>query len=166
MFYKYFKTCCNNFLRFLFNCNDNSNIVYGGNNLELCDQDQDHFEKIDQSSTTLLNNNNNIEEYDNNEDNIEIFDYQNEINNPTLRLLQLNNDCKNENIDYKECLICLDNFTINNPLTLTLCSCGMNKTNFHLPCLLLWIEKNGKIVCPICNGNLYFEENLENSNAY
>ncbi len=54
-----------------------------------------------------------------------------------------------------ECVICLDEFTDENPCILTLCSCGENKALFHLPCLLLWQQDHS--FCPVCKKTLYFE---------
>lgn len=154
MFYKYFENCfhnCNTWLRLYFSKNniDANNVeVFHANDQ---DQDQDTFEIIDQSST-LLNCNQKEQKFN---------------NSTPIRILQQSNESKNKDNDYeynKECIICLEIFNINNPLTLTLCSCGMNKTNFHLPCLLLWIEKNRNISCPVCRSDLYFEESNDYSN--
>ncbi|GMH79071.1 hypothetical protein TrLO_g7743 [Triparma laevis f. longispina] len=55
-----------------------------------------------------------------------------------------------------ECVICMENFTCQNPCMLTLCNCGMNKTLFHYSCLLQWTEKNKN--CPACRHELLWEE--------
>lgn len=61
--------------------------------------------------------------------------------------------------DLFECVICLGEFDSANPLIPTLCNCGENRTHFHLPCLLAWIDKNkNEATCPSCGGPLYFEE--------
>lgn len=54
-----------------------------------------------------------------------------------------------------ECVICLEEFSKENPLIHTLCACGENKTLFHYPCLLLWLEK--KNICPNCSSTLFFQ---------
>lgn len=55
-----------------------------------------------------------------------------------------------------ECVICMDEFTPENPRMPTLCGCGSNKTYFHLPCLYQWIEQNKN--CPTCRKTLRWEE--------
>jgi len=58
-----------------------------------------------------------------------------------------------------ECVICLGDFDDSNPVIPTLCNCGENRTLFHLPCLLLWIDKNrDKATCPACDSQLFFQE--------
>ena len=54
-----------------------------------------------------------------------------------------------------ECVICLAEFTIENPKMLTLCACGEQRTLFHYPCLLLYLEK--KKICPYCNQELFYQ---------
>jgi hypothetical protein len=54
-----------------------------------------------------------------------------------------------------ECLLCLGEFDDENPQILTLCSCGENKSKFHYPCLLLWMER--KPVCPTCDAPIFFQ---------
>eukprot|EP00904_Undaria_pinnatifida_P003249 jgi/Undpi1/12925/HiC_scaffold_7.g02591.m1 len=56
----------------------------------------------------------------------------------------------------RECVICMDEFTKEDPEMLTLCSCGVNKTFFHYSCLLQWLAKHS--YCPACRGYLFFEE--------
>ncbi|OQS00583.1 hypothetical protein THRCLA_05921 [Thraustotheca clavata] len=56
-----------------------------------------------------------------------------------------------------ECVMCLDNFSDDNPKIRTLCNCGVNRTNFHLSCLYEWVERDRN--CPVCRAVLYFEEN-------
>jgi len=59
----------------------------------------------------------------------------------------------------EECVICLQEFDKENPLIPTLCNCGIGKTRFHLPCLLVWIDKNKNIAsCPSCGDALFYEE--------
>jgi hypothetical protein len=59
-------------------------------------------------------------------------------------------------IDYgEECVICLGEFTKQNPVMPTLCSCGENRAKFHYPCLLLYLNK--KSVCPSCNSTLFYQ---------
>jgi len=55
-----------------------------------------------------------------------------------------------------ECVICMEGFNDDNPRMPTLCRCGENKTYFHLPCLLLWTDKNGE--CPSCRQHITWEE--------
>ena len=60
-----------------------------------------------------------------------------------------------------ECVICLDEFDNSNPAMMTLCACGENRTLFHYPCLLLWLEK--KSTCPNCSSDLYYQVSLGTS---
>ena len=55
-----------------------------------------------------------------------------------------------------ECVICMEGFSDDNPRMPTLCGCGENKTFFHLPCLLLWTDKNE--ACPSCREEIAWEE--------
>ncbi|TYZ69210.1 hypothetical protein PybrP1_011921 [[Pythium] brassicae (nom. inval.)] len=55
-----------------------------------------------------------------------------------------------------ECVMCLDTFSSLNPKVRTLCNCGMNRTNFHMSCLLEW--KNRAAKCPVCREYLYYED--------
>jgi hypothetical protein len=55
----------------------------------------------------------------------------------------------------EECLICLDEFTNENPMIFTLCACGENKVFFHYPCLLLYVEKKNE--CPNCGTYMYYQ---------
>lgn len=60
-----------------------------------------------------------------------------------------------------ECIICLEEFTTDNPKVKTLCKCGENRSSFHYPCLLYWLEH--KSSCPNCSSNIFFqEESAEN----
>jgi hypothetical protein len=54
-----------------------------------------------------------------------------------------------------ECVICLDEFSVDNPPMLTLCACGENKTSFHYHCLLLWLQR--KTSCPNCARRLFYQ---------
>ncbi|CBJ28243.1 conserved unknown protein [Ectocarpus siliculosus] len=56
----------------------------------------------------------------------------------------------------RECVICMEEFSKEDPEMLTLCSCGVNKTFFHYSCLLQWLSKHS--YCPACRGYLFFEE--------
>ncbi|ETP38558.1 hypothetical protein F442_13875 [Phytophthora nicotianae P10297] len=55
-----------------------------------------------------------------------------------------------------ECIMCLDTFSENNPKVRTLCNCGMNRTNFHMSCLLEWLNRDAN--CPVCREYLFFED--------
>ncbi|RLN93867.1 hypothetical protein BBJ28_00014310 [Nothophytophthora sp. Chile5] len=55
-----------------------------------------------------------------------------------------------------ECIMCLDTFSEDNPKVRTLCNCGMNRTNFHLSCLLEWLNRDAN--CPVCRAYLFFED--------
>uniref|UniRef100_K3WBN4 RING-type E3 ubiquitin transferase n=1 Tax=Globisporangium ultimum (strain ATCC 200006 / CBS 805.95 / DAOM BR144) TaxID=431595 RepID=K3WBN4_GLOUD len=55
-----------------------------------------------------------------------------------------------------ECIMCLDIFSPDNPKVRTLCSCGMNRTNFHMSCLMEWKNRNAK--CPVCREYLFYED--------
>lgn len=55
-----------------------------------------------------------------------------------------------------ECVMCLDTFSAVNPKVRTLCNCGMNRTNFHMSCLLEWKNRDAK--CPVCREYLYYED--------
>jgi hypothetical protein len=57
-----------------------------------------------------------------------------------------------------ECIICLGEFDQDNPVMYTLCACGENRTLFHYPCLLLWLEQKNS--CPNCNSVLYYQVRL------
>lgn len=54
-----------------------------------------------------------------------------------------------------ECIICLEEFSDDNPVMNTLCACGENRALFHYPCLLLWLEN--KETCPNCSAQLYYQ---------
>lgn len=58
-----------------------------------------------------------------------------------------------------ECVICLDEFSADNPKVHTLCQCGENKACFHFPCLLAWLDH--RPTCPTCAAVLYYEEGEE-----
>ena len=34
--------------------------------------------------------------------------------------------------------------------------CGINRTNFHMSCLLEWLNRDAN--CPVCRKYLYFED--------
>lgn len=55
-----------------------------------------------------------------------------------------------------ECLVCLEEFSVDNPQMPTLCACGDNRVFFHYPCLLIYLQD--KKNCPICNRELYYQE--------
>ncbi|KAI9908528.1 hypothetical protein PsorP6_004259 [Peronosclerospora sorghi] len=55
-----------------------------------------------------------------------------------------------------ECVMCLDTFSDDNSKVRTLCNCGMNRTNFHMSCLLEWLNRN--VNCPVCREYLFFED--------
>lgn len=59
------------------------------------------------------------------------------------------------NNDTPECVICLEEFSTENPIILTLCNCGENKIHFHYPCLLYYTRK--KSTCPQCNAYMYYQ---------
>ncbi|CAM9197605.1 unnamed protein product [Scytosiphon promiscuus] len=65
--------------------------------------------------------------------------------------------------DERECVICMEEFSKDDPAMLTLCSCGMNKTFFHYSCLLQWLSKHS--YCPACRGYLFFEERRPGGNT-
>ncbi len=58
-----------------------------------------------------------------------------------------------------ECVICLDDFTDENPRMPTICSCGIGLAGFHKQCLKRWLAKRGACVCPSCDQPIFFEEN-------
>ncbi|CAI5712520.1 unnamed protein product [Hyaloperonospora brassicae] len=55
-----------------------------------------------------------------------------------------------------ECIVCLGTFSVDDPKVRTLCMCGMNRTNFHMSCLLEWLNRDAN--CPVCREYLYFED--------
>eukprot|EP01031_Cornospumella_fuschlensis_P039072 gene39072-47534_t len=55
-----------------------------------------------------------------------------------------------------ECIICLEEFSTDNPKVKTLCKCGENRSSFHYPCLLYWLEH--KSSCPNCSSSIFFQE--------
>ena len=55
-----------------------------------------------------------------------------------------------------ECIMCLDEFSEENPMIPTLCACGESKSHFHYQCLYTWLEKSTK--CPCCRTELYYQE--------
>jgi Ring finger domain len=62
----------------------------------------------------------------------------------------------NVQTNVEECVICMEPFDASNPRMPTLCSCGVNKTYFHLPCLYQWIEQS--MECPSCRTKITWEE--------
>ena len=88
-------------------------------------------------------------------ENIEFTNKKN-IFSVTHKLPIISSD-KVENIR-NECVICLDEFSADNPPMLTLCACGENRTSFHYHCLLLWLQR--KTSCPNCARRLYYQVNL------
>lgn len=60
-----------------------------------------------------------------------------------------------QNVDI-ECIMCLDEFSEENPMIPTLCACGESKSHFHYQCLYTWLEKSSK--CPCCRTELYYQE--------
>mmetsp|Transcript_33449 Transcript_33449/g.31919 ORF Transcript_33449/g.31919 Transcript_33449/m.31919 type:complete len:162 (-) Transcript_33449:131-616(-) len=56
----------------------------------------------------------------------------------------------------KECVICLVEFSQDNPRMPTLCACGENRAAFHYPCLLLYLENTR--ACPVCSQDLYYQD--------
>mmetsp|Transcript_6728 Transcript_6728/g.10639 ORF Transcript_6728/g.10639 Transcript_6728/m.10639 type:complete len:172 (-) Transcript_6728:739-1254(-) len=61
----------------------------------------------------------------------------------------------------KECLLCMEVFSEEQPEVKTLCQCGINKNNYHLTCLLEWRARSGKTTCPVCDQELFFQEDDE-----
>jgi len=57
----------------------------------------------------------------------------------------------------KECSICMECFTNDNPEVETLCTCGTNKNVYHLACLLQWRSSSGKTSCPVCDQEMFFQ---------
>lgn len=55
-----------------------------------------------------------------------------------------------------ECVMCMEGFDDTNPRMPTLCGCGENKTFFHLPCLLNYVDQNPN--CPVCGEKITWEE--------
>uniref|UniRef100_M4B6Y8 RING-type domain-containing protein n=1 Tax=Hyaloperonospora arabidopsidis (strain Emoy2) TaxID=559515 RepID=M4B6Y8_HYAAE len=45
---------------------------------------------------------------------------------------------------------------VDDPKVRTLCMCGINRTNFHMSCLLEWLNRDAN--CPVCRKYLYFED--------
>ncbi len=48
-----------------------------------------------------------------------------------------------------ECVICMQEFTHQNPLVPTRCGCGLNMALFHHDCLRQWMQM--KPTCPSCD---------------
>lgn len=65
-------------------------------------------------------------------------------------------DGSNEIDDLVECVVCMDEFTKENPSVRTLCGCGENKSLFHLGCLYEWLDRQPN--CPTCRQEIFFEE--------
>jgi hypothetical protein len=63
--------------------------------------------------------------------------------------------CSTLLIQDDECVICLGEFCSENPQVFTLCSCGENRSKFHYPCLVMWMER--KQVCPTCDKSLFYQ---------
>ncbi|GBG31976.1 E3 ubiquitin-protein ligase listerin [Hondaea fermentalgiana] len=57
-----------------------------------------------------------------------------------------------------ECVLCLEEFSIDAPAVRTLCNCGVNRHHYHLACLLAWRRRSGKTTCPVCDEELFYEE--------
>lgn len=73
-------------------------------------------------------------------------------------VLQMSERTLSTRLPADECVICLGEFNGENPVMHTLCACGENRTKFHYPCLLIWLDKRD--TCPSCNSYLFFEVNI------
>jgi hypothetical protein len=60
--------------------------------------------------------------------------------------------CSGKSMDEDGCLICLEDFTDDNPRILLACAHG-----FHLGCMLEWQER-GKTECPVCDITVGFSK--------
>jgi len=58
--------------------------------------------------------------------------------------------------DVIECVVCMEEFTKENPSVRTLCGCGENRSLFHLGCLYEWLDRQPN--CPTCRQEIFFEE--------
>mmetsp|Transcript_23195 Transcript_23195/g.39263 ORF Transcript_23195/g.39263 Transcript_23195/m.39263 type:complete len:166 (+) Transcript_23195:114-611(+) len=65
-------------------------------------------------------------------------------------------DTSNIDNDEPECVMCLGNFTEDNPVMPTLCNCGENRALFHYPCVVQWKEKYDW--CPSCKATLFYQD--------
>ncbi|GAB9474430.1 hypothetical protein Gpo141_00011555 [Globisporangium polare] len=79
-----------------------------------------------------------------------------EKNLEVLRSYQKATGVVDEGENDLECVMCLDTFNPDNPKVRTLCNCGMNRTNFHMSCLMEWKNRNAK--CPVCREYLFYED--------
>eukprot|EP00512_Aurantiochytrium_limacinum_P002203 CAMPEP_0171497020 /NCGR_PEP_ID=MMETSP0958-20121227/7032_1 /TAXON_ID=87120 /ORGANISM="Aurantiochytrium limacinum, Strain ATCCMYA-1381" /LENGTH=240 /DNA_ID=CAMNT_0012031201 /DNA_START=144 /DNA_END=866 /DNA_ORIENTATION=- len=57
-----------------------------------------------------------------------------------------------------ECVLCLEEFSEECPAVRTLCKCGINRHSYHLRCLLAWRQRSGKTTCPVCDEELFYED--------
>lgn len=65
---------------------------------------------------------------------------------------------KDDSQEPRECVVCYETFTLENPQVRTLCGCGVNKRAFHLSCLMQWREHSKETACPVCREELYYDD--------